>query len=174
MSEPMTLYKLMILYLLKQVNSPLTEERISDFFLSHEYTNYFTLKQAISELSDAGLIHLHPVQNTTRIRITQEGEQTLGFFGKRISAEIIADMDQFLKENRFQIRSEVGITADYFQTENQDYCVRLEINEGKSKIISLELAAPDEKQAVLMCSRWKDSCQEIYGYLLKKLLGGES
>ena len=33
LSEPMTLYKLMILYMLRQVNFPLTEDRLSEFFL---------------------------------------------------------------------------------------------------------------------------------------------
>ncbi len=173
LSEPMTLYKLMILYLLKQVNFPLTEERISEFFLTREYTTYFTLKQALSELADAGLIRMHAVQNATRCSITPEGEQTLGFFGKKISDEITADMDEFIRENRFKIRSEVGVTADCYQAGGQDFRVRCEINEGKTRLISLELSAPDEKQAQLMCSRWKTSSQEIYAFLLKKLLGGE-
>ena len=41
LSEPMTLYKLMILYMLKQVNFPLTSAQLSNFFLEHEYTTYF-------------------------------------------------------------------------------------------------------------------------------------
>ena len=55
LSEPMTLYKLMNLYMLKQVNFPLTYAQISDFFLSREYTDYFTLQQALTELLEAGL-----------------------------------------------------------------------------------------------------------------------
>ena len=53
LSEPMTLYKLMILYLLKQVNTALAEHRITEFFLSREYTSYFTLRQALAELCEA-------------------------------------------------------------------------------------------------------------------------
>ena len=56
LSEPMTLYKLMILYLLKQVNTALAEHRITEFFLSREYTSYFTLRQALAELCEAGLV----------------------------------------------------------------------------------------------------------------------
>ena len=37
-SDPMTLYKLMVLYMLRRVNFPLTEERITHFFLDREYT----------------------------------------------------------------------------------------------------------------------------------------
>ena len=57
LNEPMTLYKLMNLYMLKQVNFPLTNAQLTNFFTEHEYTTYFTLQQALNELEDAGLIH---------------------------------------------------------------------------------------------------------------------
>ena len=90
LSEPMTLYKLMILYMLRQVNFPLTEDRLSEFFLSREYTTYFTLKQALAELIDAELIRCHQVANTTRYTITPEGADTYQFFGQKIQINRIA------------------------------------------------------------------------------------
>ena len=50
LAEPMTLYKLMNLYMLHQVNFPLTNAQLSNFFLDREYTTYFTLQQALNEL----------------------------------------------------------------------------------------------------------------------------
>ena len=55
LAEPMTLYKLMNLYMLKQVNFPLTNAQLSSFFLDRDYTSYFTLQQALNDLLDAGL-----------------------------------------------------------------------------------------------------------------------
>ena len=49
LTEPMTLYKLMNLYLLKQVNFPLTNAQLTSFFTEHDYTTYFTLQQALNE-----------------------------------------------------------------------------------------------------------------------------
>ena len=57
LTEPMTLYKLMNLYMLKQVNFPLSNAQLTSFFTEHEYTTYFTLQQALNELEEAGLIH---------------------------------------------------------------------------------------------------------------------
>ena len=37
--EPLTLYKLMTLYMLNKVNFPLTKNQLLDFFLSKDYTN---------------------------------------------------------------------------------------------------------------------------------------
>lgn len=169
-SEPMTLYKLMILYMLKQVNFPMTNSQLSDFFLSREYATYFTLQQALSELIESGLIRMNTVRNSSRYEITPDGEETCAFFGKKISAEITADMDQYLKENRFRMRNEVGITADYYRSTNQDYIVHCDVAEGKSKLISLDLTVPDETQAELMCSRWKDESRDIYAFIMKKLM----
>lgn len=40
LSEPLTLYKLMILYMLRQAKFPLSGSQISEFFLDKEYTTY--------------------------------------------------------------------------------------------------------------------------------------
>lgn len=54
LNEPMTLYKLMNLYMLKQVNFSADQRPAHQFFTEHEYTTYFTLQQALNELEDAG------------------------------------------------------------------------------------------------------------------------
>ena len=64
LAEPMTLYKLMNLYMLHQVNFPLTNAQLTDFFLQHEYASYFTLQQALGELKDSGLIHAESTRSS--------------------------------------------------------------------------------------------------------------
>ena len=127
LSEPMTLYKLMNLYMLRQVSFPLTNAQLTDFFLQHEYTSYFTLQQALKELQESGLVRTESTHNTTRYMITKEGEETLSFFGKNISPAIVEDMDHYLKENRLRMRNEVGVVSDYFKsrtTPSTAKCVR--------------------------------------------------
>ena len=170
LNEPMTLYKLMNLYMLKQVNFPLTNAQLTNFFTEHEYTTYCTLQQALNELEDAGLIHKEPSHNSTRYEITREGEETLNFFGKNISPAIVNDMDQYLKENKFRLREEVGTSADYYKATGQDYIVHCEVREGKTVLIRLDLALPDKEQAEAMCSNWKEKSQEIYSFAMKTLL----
>lgn len=170
LSEPITLYKLMILYMLKQVNFPLTNAQFSSFFLDHDYTTYFTLQQAINELLEAGLIRVQTIRNSSRYEITREGEETLTFFGKKISSAIIEDIDDYLKENKFRMRDEVGIVADFYKSTAQDYVVHCEVREGKNTLIALNLSVPDKDQAEIMCSHWKDKSQEIYAFAMKTLM----
>ena len=170
LTEPMTLYKLMNLYMLKQVNFPLTNAQLTNFFTEHEYTTYFTLQQALNELEDAGLVHKEATHNSTRYDITKEGEETLNFFGKNISSAIIEDMDQYIKENKFRLRDEVGTSADYYKSTGQDYIAHCEVREGKSVLIRLDLSLPDKEQAEQVCSKWKEKSQEIYSFAMRSLL----
>ena len=139
LAEPMTLYKLMNLYMLHQVNFPLTNAQLSNFFLDREYTTYFTLQQALNELLDAGLVKKETMRNSSRYEITKEGEETLEFFGKNISPAIVSDMDEYLKQNRFRMRNEVGLISDFYKSTNQDYIVHCEVREGKAVLVNLDI-----------------------------------
>ena len=174
LTDPITLYKLMILYLLKQVKFPLTNAQLTSFFTEHEYTTYFTLQQALNELLESGLIRMHSSHSTTRYEITREGEETLEFFGKNISPAIIDDMDQYLRENRFRIRNEAGVIADFYKSTNQEYIVHCEVREGKVPLIQLDLSVPDKDQAEYMCSNWRGKSQEIYSFAMKSLMSRDS
>ena len=170
LAEPMTLYKLMNLYMLHQVNFPLTNAQLSNFFLDREYTTYFTLQQALNELLDAGLVKKETMRNSSRYEITKEGEETLEFFGKNISPAIVSDMDEYLKQNRFRMRNEVGLISDFYKSTNQDYIVHCEVREGKAVLVNLDISVPDKEQAEIMCNHWKDRSQAIYAYVMKSLM----
>ena len=169
-SEPLVLYKLMILYMLRQANLPMTNEQISEFFLSKEYTNYLSLQQAIGELLDAHLIAVKEVRSSSRYELTREGEETLSFFGKDISDAIREDIHSFLKENRIRLRNEMGIVADYHRLSSSDYLVDCEVREGKSLLMKLSLSVPSEEQAILICDRWQGASQEVYSSVMSELL----
>ena len=170
MSEPLTLYKLMILYMLKQVKFPLSNAQISEFFLDKEYTTYFTLQQALSELSESHLVKMESTRNSSRYEITSEGEETLSYFGKKISSAIVDDIDAYLKENKVRLRDEVGLISDYYRSTAQDYVVHCAIREGKTSLLDLSISVPDKEQAEHMCSRWNKENQAIYQHIMKLLM----
>ena len=64
MTEPITIYKLMILALLQRSDAPLSGTQLSDFFLEKEYTNYFTVQEALHELDESAFIKKEPTHTT--------------------------------------------------------------------------------------------------------------
>ncbi len=170
LSDPLTLYKLMILYMLKQVKFPLKGTQISEFFLDKEYTSYFTLQQAINELLETHLISQETIRNNSRYELTREGDEALGYFGNHISDAIKEDIHQFLKENKIRLRNEVGVVADYYKSTTSDIVVRCEIREGKSTLFSLNISVPTEQIAEAVCDNWQENNQKVYAYVMQELM----
>ena len=168
--ESVTLYKLIILYMLNKVKFPLTNAQLSRFFLDNDYTDYFTLQKVLSELTESHLISIETIRNTSYYHITSDGGETLGFFVNRIPGAIMDDMDSFLMKNKYELRNEVGTIADYYKSTNQDYIVHCQVKEGKGTLIELNVSVPTKEDASAMCSKWKDSSQEIYAFVMKSLM----
>ena len=167
--EQITTYKLMILYLLKQVRFPLTSAQLSDFMLK-EYCTFFAFQQAVQELLDSHLMKESPVRNYVRFEITREGEEALEYFGNKIPEVIRKEMDAFLEENKIRLRTEMGIVSSYQENENGEYQVSCEVREGKSVLIKLDLAVPTKEQAQIICERWHDSNEAVYAAVMQELL----
>ena len=105
--DPLTLYKLIVLYMLNKVKFKLTYAQISEFILEKEYTNFLTLQEVISDLQDTELIKADTTMNRTYFSITDEGRNTLSYFGNRIGEAIIADIDAFLDEKHLELKNYV-------------------------------------------------------------------
>ena len=127
MQDPLTLYKLIILYMLQRVDFPLTKAQISDFILEKQYTSFLTLQQVISELIDADMITAHSIRNRTHLSITKEGRQTLNFFSNEISDTIKEEINTYLKENEMTLRNEVSILADYYKSTSGEFEAHLQL-----------------------------------------------
>lgn len=168
--EPLTLYKLIILYMLDQVDFPLTTAHINDFILEQGYTNYITLQQALSELTEAGLVNTQTIRNRTRLTNTKEGTETLHFFGNRISDAIRDDIAAFFEKNEIALRNEVNVNADYYKSTSGEYEVRMVARDKDALLLDLTLSVPDKAMAQQICDNWDKKNQEIYQYLMEQLL----
>lgn len=167
--EPLTLYKLIILYMLNRVNFPLTSAQVGDFILEREYTNFLTLQKAISELSDSGLITADSIHNRTHLIITSEGRSTLLFFENRISPSIKQEINDFFKEKELELRNEVSILADYYKATSGEFEARLIAREKNTKLLEIILSVPSKESAAAICDNWQLRNQEIYQFLIEKL-----
>lgn len=167
--DPLTLYKLIVLYMLNKVSFPMTTAQISDFILDKEYTNFLTLQQVINEITDAGLISAQSIGNRTHLLLTDEGRETLRFFENRISDAIKHDIDTYFRENEFAIRNEVSILADYYKSTSGEYEAHLVAKDRGIKLVDITLSVPLEEIAASICDNWQQKNEAIYQYLTREL-----
>ncbi len=155
--------------MLKRCEVPLSKAQIYDFILEKEYTNYITLQEVFGELVSSELIIEKTMGNRTYLELTDEGSQTLEFFGNRINPSIKEDIDTYLKENSIRLRNESAILGDYTKTGENEYEVTLIAREAGADIINLKLMVPAEEMAQTMLDNWQKENQEIYRFLMDKL-----
>lgn len=167
--DPLTLYKLIVLYMLNRVTFPMTKAQISDFILEKEYTSFLTLQQVISELIDARLIDAQSIRNRTHLVITEEGKETLGFFENRISPAIKDDINAFFEEKEYALRNEVSILSDYYKSTSGEYEAHLIAKEKGIHLVEITLSVPTEDTASAICDNWQKKNQEIYRKLIEQL-----
>lgn len=170
MSEPLTLYRLIILYMLDKVDFPLTNTQITNFILEKDYTTYFTVQQTFSDLVDSELITAESTHNNTLYRITPDGQQTLKFFSDKISDAIKEDIMHFFSDNKMDLKTETSVIADYYKTPGNDYAVRCQIRNGEKSIIDLTISVSSVEQARAVCRNWKNQSSDIYALLMDELI----
>lgn len=170
MTDALTTYKLTLLYMLDKVDFPLTYSQVSEFILDKGYTNYFTLQQAINELTEAEFIRVKQIRNSSHYSITDAGRETLEFFGKSIPEGIRSDIDTFLEEQHYQLRNESETIADYYQEKPDLFMVKCEVRENSHPLVEITLSVTTKDQAVAICDNWQKHNAEIYTYLIQNLM----
>ena len=167
----LTLYKLIILYMLNKIDFPLSNAQISDFILDKDYTDYFHIQQALSELSEASFLTTEIRRNSSFLQITDAGCEVLEFCKNEISEEIKKEIDDYLKKHNYQFREEASNIATYYQSNKpNEYIAHCLVKERNSTLIELNLTVSSEEEASIICNHWKERSQEIYAYTIQTLL----
>ena len=169
LQDPLTLYKLIVLYMLNRVNFPMTNAQVSDFILEKGYTNYIILNQAIGELLDAGMITEQLINERSHFSLTEEGAQTLAFFQGNISDITKEEINTYLRENKLELISELSVTANYDRSSTGEFEAHLLAKEKGIPLVEITLSVPAEETAASICRNWREKNEEIYQMLVERL-----
>lgn len=165
------IYKLMILYMLKRAQFCLSNTQIVSFFQDLEILDYFSVQNIIGDMLETGLIEENKGKTKSLYSQTTQGAECIKYFEEDIGKENIAKINEYLKKNKVQMREESNCLSDFCEGKNCNYDAHLEIMEGKDSLFSINITVPDPETARQLCENWKENSQNIYQYIMKKLLG---
>ena len=168
--ESITLYKLIVLYMLDRVDFPLSNATISEFILETGYTDYANIQQVIGILQDDDLINDESSRSNTSYTLTAQGKEMLDYFGNKISEEIKKEINDYLKRNKYELKQTANIASEFYRNTSGEYSVHCCIKENNTNLIDLTLSVPDEDVAGIMCDNWKKNSQDIYEFVMKHML----
>lgn len=168
--ESITLYKLIILYMLEKVDFPLSNEAVSGFFFETGYADFATVQQVLGIIQDDGLIEAKNSRSSTGYFLTSQGREMFGYFGGKISDEIKHEIDAYLTSRKYELKQSANVTSEFYRNTSGEYSVHCCIKEKNSSLIDITLDVPDESVADTMCGKWRDKSQEIYEFVMKTLM----
>ena len=168
--DTLTIYRLVILFMLKKVDFPLTTTQFSEFFVDRDYTDFLTLQQTLNSLLDAGFITKETVRNSSQYSITQEGIEALDLFQYKISDGLKDDVLDFFTENKYKLRNDVEVYSQYYSASPNEYIVECVVKEMNSTILDIKLNVANEDQANAVCDNWREQSSEVYTYLTNQLI----
>ncbi|NDL66492.1 DUF4364 family protein [Anaerotalea alkaliphila] len=171
-SYEISLNKLMILYMIKNVDMPLSGSQISEYILEKGYTNYFSLQEYIGQMLENDMIRTVSLEHFTLYEIAPEGLETLEYFENRIPESTKEEILDFLKKNKYKIRSESELHAEYVPQSDGSFLVHCVAKENKKVLIDVSVEVVEKDQAVRICNLWEKNSHLVYKLLLETLLMG--
>lgn len=164
------MYRIMILFMLECVEFPLTNTQITNFILDRDYTDFFTIQEALSELQSSQLITPESTHSNTRYHITEEGRKTLTLMGDKLSIPIKNDILSYFREHNYDLKQEASVYANYYRDTPDGYQVVCRVVNGSSTVMELSLHTATKEQAKAICVNWNTQCTEVYALLMDQLL----
>lgn len=162
--------KLIILYLLSNMNIPLTKQQITTAVLENNLIDFFTLQQCTSELEEAGMVKQVVHQKKQCLQTTDGGKNALGVFEHRIPKNVIEVIDNYIARNKDTLKKESQVISEYKKVNDKEYIVSLKVIENELVLIDLKLSVVSAKQAKQVCEKWKSSSEKIYSQLISSLI----
>ncbi len=169
-----TVSKLILLYVLDQMEIPVTTETLNEMCCSqNSWLSFMTLTEILPELVDARFVVSCNNSNNEYYKITQEGRDCLNFFFTKVPFSIRKEIGAYIKKNRQSYKRKQEYFKDYFKNRDGTYTVNLKIIDPLGSKLELKLNVANRAEAITVFKKWNNSASEVYSAIYKILIDGE-
>ena len=162
--------KILILFVMSRVSYPVTIGEIYELCYQDDCMSYFDVCTAIPEMVKSG--HLKQLDEE-KYAITDKGkadgsltEDSIAFTVKQRAENAVA------KYNR-QIRRSSFVKTQIIPRDSGDYSVIMSLDDEMGNLMTLELMAPDQRQAVRLGRLFEKKAEMVYNLTMAELLDEE-
>ena len=162
--------KVLILFVMARVSYPVNIQQIYELSYQDDCLSYFDVCTAVPEMVKSG--HLKELEEG-QYEITEKGkadgaltEDSIAFTVKQKAENAVA------KYNR-QIRRSSFVRTQVIPRDNGDFSVVMSLDDEMGNLMTLELMAPDRRQAVRLSRLFEQKAEEVYNLTMTELLDDE-
>ena len=162
--------KVLVLFVTARSNYPLTTQEIYELCYQDECLSYFDVCTAVPEMVASG--HLKEVEGE-RYEITEKGRETESLTEDSIAFTVKQRAENAVARFNRQIRRSSYVKTQVIGREGGDFSVILSLDDETSNLMTLELMAPDQRQAVRLARLFEKKAEDVYNLTMTVLLDGE-
>ena len=168
-SETLAENKVLILYVLSNVDKPITSDALYSIITSAIDLNYFYFQQFLLDLIEVKYIIRYKTETQDVYEITEAGKNTLDLTLDILPGIIKLKVDTNFKSNIETFENKEAIIAEYTPKSENEYEIECKIVENNEVIFTIKLLAYSREQAQNIVENWKKNATSIYPELLKIL-----
>ena len=162
--------KVLILYVTARSNYPMTSQDIYELCYQDECLSYFDVCTAIPEMVKSG--HLQEAEEG-KYEITEKGRQDGELTADSIAFTVKQRAENAVARYNRQIRRSSFVKTQVIPREGGDYSVIMALDDEVGNLMTLELVAPDQRQAVRLSRLFEKKAEAVYNLTMAELLDEE-
>lgn len=165
--------KILILYVLNEINKDITNDSLFDIISSINNLNYFYFQQYLDDLINSNFVGKYMKDEECVLQITQDGKKSLDFTISLLPGIIKLDANTVLKEKLPSIEDASSITSEYMPKDEDNYIIKCKIIENNESIFEIKTVAGSREMATKITENWNNNAYKLYPKLLNILLKDE-
>ena len=162
--------KVLILFVAARSNYPMTTQEVYELCYQDDCLRYFDVCTAIPEMVRSG--HLREVEGE-KYEITEKGRQDGELTADSIAFTVKQRAENAVARFNRQIRRSSFVRTQVVPRDNGDYSVVMALDDEMGNLMTLELMAPDQRQAVRLSKLFEQKAEEVYSLTMTALLDDE-
>ena len=162
--------KVLILFVTARSCYPMTAQEIYELCYQDECLSYFDVCTAIPEMVESG--HLKKLEEN-RYEITDKGRQDGAITEDSVAFTVRQRAENAVARFNRQLRRSSFVKTQTIPRETGEYSVVMALDDEMGNLMTLELVAPDQRQAVRLSKLFERKAEILYNLTMTELLSEE-
>ena len=158
--------KILILFVLRRLSEPVTLDKLAELTLCDGGISYFDFAECVSELISTG----HIEADGDSYVITEKGIRNGTITENSLPYSVRVKAEKSTAAANAQLRRQAMITTSRSIRRGGGYSVDLSLSDGIGEIVSLELYAANDAQAIALENGFRDRAESVFNMIIEELL----
>ena len=162
--------KVLILFVMSRVGYPVNVQEIYELCFQDDCLSYFDVCTALPEMVESG--HLKKAEDECYV-ITDKGRETAKLVEDSIAFSVRQKAENAVDRFNRKVRRSSFVRTKVTPRETGDFSVVMSLDDEMGNLMTLELVAPDQRQANRLSRLMEKKAEAVYNLTMTELLDDE-